>query len=51
LQDRLDRATADFEPPFAAVDLEAFDANADDLLRRAGGRASDWPPSRSAAAR
>jgi D-serine deaminase-like pyridoxal phosphate-dependent protein len=38
LQDRLNRATADLEPPFAAVDLEAFDANAADLLRRAGGK-------------
>jgi D-serine deaminase-like pyridoxal phosphate-dependent protein len=33
----LDRATAGIEPPFAAVDLDAFDANAADLLRRAGG--------------
>jgi D-serine deaminase-like pyridoxal phosphate-dependent protein len=33
----LQAATADLEPPFAAVDLEAFDANAADLLRRAGG--------------
>jgi D-serine deaminase-like pyridoxal phosphate-dependent protein len=31
-------ATADLEPPFAAVDLDAFDANAADLLRRAGGK-------------
>jgi D-serine deaminase-like pyridoxal phosphate-dependent protein len=31
-------ATAHLEPPFAAVDLEAFDANAADLLRRAGGK-------------
>lgn len=35
---RLDRATAALDPPFAAVDLDAFDANARDLLRRAGGR-------------
>jgi D-serine deaminase-like pyridoxal phosphate-dependent protein len=34
----LDAATADLEPPFAAVDLDAFDANAADLLRRAGGK-------------
>jgi D-serine deaminase-like pyridoxal phosphate-dependent protein len=34
---RLDRATAGLEPPFAAVDLDAFDANAADLLRRAAG--------------
>jgi D-serine deaminase-like pyridoxal phosphate-dependent protein len=33
----LDAATADLDPPFAVVDLDAFDANADDLLRRAGG--------------
>ena len=36
--DRWDRATADLVPPFAVVDLDAFDANADDLVRRAGGR-------------
>jgi D-serine deaminase-like pyridoxal phosphate-dependent protein len=35
----LDRATAALEPPFAVVDLEAFDANAVDLLRRANGTA------------
>lgn len=35
----LDRATAALDPPFAVVDLEAFDANAADLLRRAGGKA------------
>ena len=34
---RLDAATADLDPPFAVVDLDAFDANAADLLRRAGG--------------
>jgi D-serine deaminase-like pyridoxal phosphate-dependent protein len=38
LQKHLETATADLEPPFAAVDLEAFDANAADLLRRAGGK-------------
>ena len=32
----LDRATAALDPPFAIVDLDAFDANAADLLRRAG---------------
>jgi D-serine deaminase-like pyridoxal phosphate-dependent protein len=32
----LDRATAAQDPPFAVVDLDAFDANAADLLRRAG---------------
>src|SRR4051794_29177756 len=33
----LNRATARLEPPFAVVDLAAFDANAAALLRRAGG--------------
>ncbi|KOV22144.1 amino acid deaminase/aldolase [Streptomyces caelestis] len=35
---RYDRATAHLDAPFALVDLEAFDANADDLVRRAGGK-------------
>src|SRR5688572_15561797 len=35
---RLDGATADLDPPFAALDLAALDANAADLVRRAGGR-------------
>ena len=35
---RLERATRDLDPPFAVVDLEVFDANADDLVRRAAGR-------------
>src|SRR5215207_7796067 len=35
--ERLNAATADLDPPFAVVDLDAFDANAADLLRRAGG--------------
>ncbi|MGY1808197.1 amino acid deaminase/aldolase [Blastococcus sp. SYSU D00669] len=35
---RLDRATADLDPPFAVVDLDALDANAGDLSRRAGGK-------------
>jgi D-serine deaminase-like pyridoxal phosphate-dependent protein len=38
-RDALDRATADLEPPFAVVDLDAFDANAGDLLRRGNGTA------------
>jgi D-serine deaminase-like pyridoxal phosphate-dependent protein len=38
LQERLNTATAHVEPPFAAVDLDAFDANAADLLRRAAGK-------------
>lgn len=35
--DRWDAATADLQPPLAVVDLDAFDANAADLVRRAGG--------------
>src|ERR1700712_1940817 len=34
---RLDTATAELDPPFALVDLDALDANADDLVRRAAG--------------
>jgi D-serine deaminase-like pyridoxal phosphate-dependent protein len=33
---RLDRATADLEPPFAVVDLAAFDRNATAMATRAG---------------
>src|ERR1700742_1436794 len=33
----LNHATARFEPPFAVIDLDAFDANLADLLRRSGG--------------
>ena len=36
-REALNRATAALEPPFAVVDLDAFDRNAADLLRRAGG--------------
>jgi len=36
--DRLERATAGIDPPFALVDLDAFDANATDLTRRAAGK-------------
>jgi D-serine deaminase-like pyridoxal phosphate-dependent protein len=32
-----DVATTDLQPPFAVVDLDAFDANAVDLVRRAAG--------------
>lgn len=32
-----DMATADLDPPLAVLDLDAFDANAADLLRRAAG--------------
>ncbi|MGY1780754.1 amino acid deaminase/aldolase [Geodermatophilus sp. SYSU D01036] len=35
---RLDGATADLDPPLAVLDLDALDANAADLVRRAGGR-------------
>ncbi|BBC29610.1 Alanine racemase [Streptomyces graminofaciens] len=36
--DRLRSATAGLEPPFGVIDLDAFDANALDLERRAGGK-------------
>ncbi|MEU0395199.1 amino acid deaminase/aldolase [Streptomyces sp. NPDC006208] len=35
---RFDRATAHLDAPLALVDLDAFDANAADLVRRAGGK-------------
>ncbi|WP_371679344.1 amino acid deaminase/aldolase [Streptomyces sp. NBC_01276] len=35
---RYDRATAHLDAPLAIVDLDAFDANADDLARRAAGK-------------
>lgn len=35
--DRWERNTTQLDPPFAAVDLDAFDANARDLVRRANG--------------
>ncbi|MBM9509362.1 amino acid deaminase/aldolase [Actinacidiphila acididurans] len=35
---RYDRATAQLDAPLALVDLAAFDANAADLVRRAGGK-------------
>lgn len=38
LRPRLDNATADLEPPFAVVDLDAFWANAADMQRRARGK-------------
>jgi D-serine deaminase-like pyridoxal phosphate-dependent protein len=34
---RYDQATADLDPPFAVVDLAAFDSNARDLVRRSSG--------------
>jgi D-serine deaminase-like pyridoxal phosphate-dependent protein len=36
-RERYERATAHLDPPFAVVDLTAFDSNAADLVRRAGG--------------
>ncbi|MGW3324963.1 amino acid deaminase/aldolase [Streptomyces virginiae] len=35
---RYDRATAHLDAPLAIVDLDAFDSNADDLVRRAAGK-------------
>jgi D-serine deaminase-like pyridoxal phosphate-dependent protein len=35
---RLDAATADLDPPLAVLDLDALDANAADLVRRASGK-------------
>lgn len=37
-QTRFDTATADLDPPFALVDLGAFDANTADLTTRAAGK-------------
>ena len=34
----LNRATAALEPPFAVLDLDAFDRNAAELVRRASGK-------------
>ena len=36
-QDELKHATSHLDAPFAVIDLDAFDRNAADLLRRAGG--------------
>ncbi|MFG3709454.1 amino acid deaminase/aldolase [Micromonospora sp. NPDC047730] len=38
LRERLDRATAHLDPPYAVVDLATFDDNADSLAGRAGGK-------------
>ncbi|MCO1615865.1 MULTISPECIES: amino acid deaminase/aldolase [Micromonospora] len=38
LRDRLDRATAHLDPPYAVVDLTAFDTNAEALAGRSGGK-------------
>ncbi|MCT9929150.1 amino acid deaminase/aldolase [Planotetraspora sp. A-T 1434] len=35
---RLDRATAELEPPFAVVDMDALRSNAADMVRRAHGK-------------
>jgi D-serine deaminase-like pyridoxal phosphate-dependent protein len=37
IQSTLDSATQALDPPFAVIDLDAFDCNLADLLRRAGG--------------
>ena len=37
LRARYDRLTADIDPPLAIVDLDAFDRNAADLVRRGAG--------------
>ncbi|MFJ4934090.1 MULTISPECIES: amino acid deaminase/aldolase [Streptomyces] len=37
---QLNKATEHLDPPFAVVDLDAFDANAADLARRAAGKAT-----------
>jgi D-serine deaminase-like pyridoxal phosphate-dependent protein len=37
-QRRYDEATRDLDPPLAVVDLDAFDHNAADMVRRAAGR-------------
>jgi D-serine deaminase-like pyridoxal phosphate-dependent protein len=37
LKSTFDIATSALDPPFAVIDLDAFDHNASDLLRRAGG--------------
>jgi D-serine deaminase-like pyridoxal phosphate-dependent protein len=38
LRGRFDAATADLDPPFAIIDLDAFDANASALVARAAGK-------------
>ena len=37
-REQLERATAELDPPFACVDMDAFWGNARDLVRRAGGK-------------
>ena len=50
LRRRLDRATAHLDPPFAVVDLDAFDANAAASPAGPAASRSGWPASRCAAA-
>ncbi|MEV5447556.1 amino acid deaminase/aldolase, partial [Streptomyces sp. NPDC052644] len=38
LRERLDKATAHLDPPYAVVDLTAFDANAAALAARSSGK-------------
>src|SRR4051794_12006193 len=38
MRERLDSATADLDPPLGVLDLDALDANAGDLVRRAAGK-------------
>ena len=46
LRHRLDTATKAYEPPLAVVEMDAWDGNASDLLRRAAGCRSGSRPSR-----
>lgn len=48
---RLSEVTAALEPPFAVVDLDAYDANMAELTRRAAGRATIRLASKSVRAR
>jgi D-serine deaminase-like pyridoxal phosphate-dependent protein len=48
---QLRRATEHLDPPFAVVDLDAFDANAAALARRTGGRATIRVASKSVRSR
>lgn len=49
--EQLASITADLDPPYAVVDLDAFDANAAELVRRTGGRATVRIASKSVRAR
>lgn len=48
---QLHRATEHLDPPFAVVDLDAFDANAEDLTRRTDGLATIRVASKSVRSR